>query len=35
MNAFANWLQHDTAGLVTVAVLGIALLLWLIMKVKL
>ena len=35
MSAFVQWLQHDTAGLVTVAVLGIALLLWLIMKVKL
>ena len=35
MSAFVQWLQHDTAGLVTVAVFGIALLLWLIMKVKL
>src|SRR5437879_2842113 len=25
MNAFANWLQHDTAGLATVPVLGIGI----------
>jgi gluconate:H+ symporter, GntP family len=35
INGFVHWLQHDTAGLIIVALLGIALLLWLIMKVKL
>jgi len=35
MDAFVHWLQHDTTGLIVVAVLGIALLLWLIMKIKL
>jgi GntP family gluconate:H+ symporter len=35
MSAFLHWLHTDTLGLVLVAVLGIALLLWLIMKVKL
>ena len=35
MDAFIQWLHHDTLGLITVALFGIALLLWLIMKVKL
>ena len=35
MSAFLHWLHTDTLGLVLVAVLGIAFLLWLIMKVKL
>ncbi|GAA1327533.1 GntP family permease [Pseudonocardia xinjiangensis] len=35
MNAFVHWLQHDTAGLLTLAVLSVAVLLLLIIKVKL
>lgn len=35
MSAFLHWLHTDTLGLVLVAVLGIAFLLWLIMQVKL
>ena len=35
ISAFIQWLHHDTLGLITVALFGIALLLWLIMKVKL
>ncbi|XAS67380.1 gluconate:H+ symporter [Micrococcaceae bacterium Sec5.7] len=35
MNEFLNWLRHDTAGLLLLAGVGIALLLFLIIKVKL
>jgi gluconate:H+ symporter, GntP family len=35
MNEFLNWLRHDTAGLLLLAGAGIALLLFLIIKVKL
>ena len=35
MAGFVNWLQHDTAGLLTLAVLSVAVLLLLIIKVKL
>ncbi|MBT2593706.1 GntP family permease [Arthrobacter sp. ISL-72] len=35
MNEFLNWLRHDTAGLLVLAGSGIALLLFLIIKVKL
>ena len=34
MDGFLNWLRHDTAGLLTLAGLGIALLLFLIIKLK-
>lgn len=34
MDGFLNWLRHDTAGLLTLAAVGIALLLFLIIKVK-
>jgi len=34
MDAFFNWLRHDTAGLLTLAAAGIALLLFVIIKVK-
>ncbi|MET3923120.1 gluconate:H+ symporter [Arthrobacter sp. UYEF20] len=34
MNEFLNWLRHDTAGLLLLAGVGIALLLFLIIKVK-
>ena len=34
MDAFLNWLRHDTAGLLTLAAAGIALLLFVIIKVK-
>jgi gluconate:H+ symporter, GntP family len=35
MSGFVNWLQHDTAGLLTLAVLSVVVLLLLIIKVKL
>ena len=35
MNEFLDWLRHDTAGLLLLAGAGIALLLFLIIKVKL
>ena len=35
MSGFVNWLQHDTSGLLTLAVLSVAVLLLLIIKVKL
>ena len=35
MHGFVNWLQHDTAGLLTLAVVSVAVLLLLIIKVKL
>jgi gluconate:H+ symporter, GntP family len=35
MSAFVNWLQHDTAGLLTLAIASVALLLVLIIKLKL
>jgi gluconate:H+ symporter, GntP family len=35
MSGFVNWLQHETSGLLTLAVLAVAVLLFLIIKVKL
>jgi len=35
MSGFVNWMQHDTAGLLTLAVLSVVVLLLLIIKVKL
>ncbi|HVH22618.1 MAG TPA: SLC13 family permease [Pseudonocardia sp.] len=35
MSGFVNWLQHDTAGLLTLAVISVVVLLLLIIKVKL